>query len=114
MKEFIFVFRANYSDISKVSPEETQNRMEQWTKWIDSIASQNKLAEGGNHLSTDGKVLRHKGVITDGPYNENKVSILGYILIKAISYQEAVELAKGCPILGGDGNSVEVREIATT
>jgi hypothetical protein len=33
--------------------------------------------------------------------------------VKADSVEEAVEFAKGCPVLQGEGNSVEVRKIAT-
>jgi hypothetical protein len=45
---------------------------------------------------------------------ENTASILGYILILASSLDQAVELAKDCPILSGKGTSVEVREISNS
>jgi hypothetical protein len=35
----------------------------------------------------------------------------GYLLCKAGSYDEAVEIAKGCPVLESDTGVVEVREI---
>jgi hypothetical protein len=111
MKEFILLFRADYSDIATVSDQETQERNERWMDWIDSLEANDHLAEGGNHLNTVGKVLRSKGVITNGPFREEKTSILGYILILASSLDEAVELAKDCPILAGEDTSVEVREI---
>lgn len=41
-----------------------------------------------------------------------KETIGGYIIVKAESIEEAVGFAQGCPILQGDGNSVEVRRIA--
>jgi len=112
MKEYILIFRANYQDIAGVSAEETRERSNRWMDWIDDLVDQNHLAEGGNHLSPEGKVLRGKGAITNEPYRENKESILGYILILAASLDEAVELAKNCPILAGEGTSVEVREIS--
>ena len=34
------------------------------------------------------------------------------MIVKADSVEEAVEFAKGCPVLQGEGNSVEVRRIA--
>ncbi len=110
MKEFLFVFRGDVQAMSTTSPEEMQRRTKTWMDWIGGIAAQNRLVDKGNPLMFDGKVLRPQGVVTDGPYMEIKESILGYSLVKAGSYDEAVELAKGCPLLYGGGN-VEVREI---
>ncbi|MBD0378319.1 MAG: transcription initiation protein, partial [Flavisolibacter sp.] len=46
------------------------------------------------------------------PFGDIKETIGGYIIVKADSVDEAVEMAKGCPVLQGEGNSVEVRKIA--
>jgi hypothetical protein len=34
------------------------------------------------------------------------------MIVRAESVEEAVEFAKGCPVLQGEANSVEVRRIA--
>lgn len=111
MKEFILIFRADYRDISNVSAEVTLKRNNRWMDWIEDLNAKNHLAEGGSHLNSGGKVLRHNDIITDGPFREVKESVLGYILILADSLNEAVELAKFCPLLAGEETSVEVREI---
>jgi hypothetical protein len=111
MKEFMLVFRADYNDISSVSKEETQDRNNRWMEWIDHLVTNNRLAEGGNHLTPEGKVLRGKDITSDGPFREVKESMLGYILIYAVSFSEAIELARACPILTGENTSVEIREI---
>ena len=49
----------------------------------------------------------------DGPYVEVKDSIQGYMLLEAKDIDQAVELARGCPILEGDG-TVEVRPIGAS
>jgi hypothetical protein len=113
MKEYILLFRADYSDLASVSHEETRERNNRWMDWTDDLVDKNHLVEGGNHLNPEGKVLFGNGVITDGPFRENKESVLGYILILADSLVNAVELAQTCPILAGEGTSVEVREIGT-
>ena len=110
MKEFMFVFRTDYKVIPKDSPEEMQALTKKWQDWIEGITAQNKLVETGKRLSSDGKVVRANSVITDGPYTEIKESIGGYIFVKGESLEEAVELAKGCPILIS-GGCVEIREI---
>lgn len=111
MKQYLLLFRANYQDIGSVSAEEMQERNDRWMDWIDDLTDKNALAEGGNHLDSGGKVLRGNGSVTDGPFLEVKESILGYLLINAESYDAAVKLAKDCPILAGEGTSVEVRRI---
>jgi hypothetical protein len=50
--------------------------------------------------------------VTDGPYVEAMDSIGGYMLIEAKNMDQAVELAKGCPILESDG-TVEIRPIVS-
>ncbi|HRG80147.1 MAG TPA: YciI family protein, partial [Cyclobacteriaceae bacterium] len=60
----------------------------------------------------DAKVVWPNNVVTNGPFGEIKETIGGYIIVKANSVEEAVEFAKGSPVLQGDGNSVEVRKIA--
>ena len=110
MKDFLLIFRTDYSTMPKASPEEMQANTKRWMDWIGGIAAQNKLTARGNRLFPTGKVLKAGNVITDGPYTEIKESIIGYSIVKAASFDEAVELADGCPILKIGGN-VEVREI---
>ena len=110
MTEFMFIFRTDYQAIPTDSPEEMQAATKKWQDWIGGIAAQNKLVQIGKRLNSDGKVVRANGVITDGPYTEIKESIGGYMFVKTESSEEAIELAKGCPILAAGGN-VEIREI---
>lgn len=110
MKEFLFVFRNDYKSVPAGSPEEMQVIMKQWMDWIGGIAAQNKLADKGNRLGSEGKVVRANNIITDGPYTEIKELIGGYIAVKADSFEEASEMAKGCPIFNTGGN-LEIREI---
>lgn len=112
MKEFILIFR--HEDGSKVaSPEQIQIWMKQTMDWLGGIAAQNKLVSSGNGLSfEDSKVVRHNNVVTNGPFGEIKETIGGYVIVRAESVEEAVEFAKGSPVLQGEGNSVEVRKIA--
>lgn len=111
MKEFMLVFRADYNAMIKASPEDMQKIAKKWMDWIGSINAQNIPFERGKRLSFDGRVVKPNNVVTDGPYSEIKESIAGYSIVKVDSYDKAVEIAKGCPILFSGGN-VEVRELA--
>ena len=86
--------------------------MKMYQDWVGGIAARNKFV-GGKGLSTEGKVIKSNQVITDGPYAEIKESLAGFITVKAKDFDDAVSLAKNCPILAGAGNSVEVRKIVS-
>ena len=111
MKDYLLVYRADYSFMPERSPEEMAAMSKRWMDWMGSIAAQNKLANRGNRLEGTGKVIKNDNTVTNGPYAEIKESIGGYSIVKAESYEAAIELAKGCPVLKLGGN-VEVREIS--
>ncbi|MEO6328953.1 MAG: YciI family protein [Ginsengibacter sp.] len=110
MKEFLFVYRADYKAMPDGTPEEREAIMKTWMDWLGGIAAKGNLADKGNRLGSARKVVKPNSIITDGPYTEIKELIGGYSLIIANSLEEATEIAKDCPILEIGGN-VEVREI---
>lgn len=112
MDEFVLIMR-HPDGKALVSPEQMQIWMKQTMDWLGGIAAQNKLVSQGNGLSfDDARVVRPNNVVTNGPFGEIKEAIGGYIIVRAESVDEAVEFAKGCPVLQGEGNSMEVRKIA--
>lgn len=112
MEEFVLIMR-HPDGKALVSPEQMQAWMKQTMDWLGGIAAQNKLVSQGNGLSfEDARVVRPNNVVTNGPFGEIKETIGGYIIVRADSVDEAVEFAKGCPVLQGEGNSMEVRKIA--
>jgi hypothetical protein len=111
MDEFLLIFR--HEDGGKIaSPEQMQVWMKQTMDWIATITAKNKFVGGNGLPFQDARVVHHNQVVTNGPFGEIKETIGGYIIVKADSVEEAVEFAKGCPVLQGDGNTVEVRKIA--
>jgi len=110
MNEFMLIFR--HQDGTKIaSPEQMQIWMKQTMDWIGGIAAQNKFVEGNGLPFADARVVHHGNVVTNGPFGEIKETLGGYIIVKADSVEEAVEFAKGSPVLAGDGNTVEVRRL---
>jgi hypothetical protein len=111
MDEFILIFR--HEDGQKIaSPEQIETWMKQTMDWIGGIAAQNKFVSGTGLPFDNAKVVKHNNIVTNGPFGDIKETIGGFIIVKAESLDEAVEFAKGSPVLQGDGNSVEVRKIA--
>jgi len=110
MNEFMLIFR--HQDGHKVaSPEQIKIWMKQTMDWIGGIAAQNKFIEGNGLSFDDARIVGYGNVVTDGPFGDIKETLGGYISVKADSIEEAVEFAKGCPVLQGEGNTVEVRKI---
>ena len=106
----MLIFR--HQDGSKLaSPEQIQVWMKQTMDWIGGIAAQNKFIEGNGLVFDDAKIVGHNRVVTNGPFGEIKETIGGYIMVRADSVEEAVEFAKGSPVLRGEGNTVEVRKL---
>ncbi|MBS1636139.1 MAG: transcription initiation protein [Bacteroidetes bacterium] len=114
MEEYALIMR--HEDGKKVaSPEQIQQWMKQTMDWIGGIAAQNKFVSGTGLPFDEARTVTNrdaKKVVTNGPFGEIKETIGGLIVVRAESVEEAVEFAKGCPVLQGEGNSVEVRKIA--
>ena len=109
MKEFMMVFRNTGMGDFKPTPEQIKAVEKQWADWFGSIAAQGKYT-GGSRPGPEGKTIKAGNVVTDGPYTEVKEILMGVTLINAESLEDAVEIAKGCPILLVGGN-VEVRPV---
>jgi len=114
MDEFALIMR--HEDGAKLaSPEQMQTWMKQTMHWIGGIAAQNKFVSGTGLPFDSARVVttkNSKSIVTNGPFGDIKETIGGFIIVKAESIDEAVEFAKGCPVLAGEGNSMEVRKIA--
>ncbi|MCB0602649.1 MAG: transcription initiation protein [Saprospiraceae bacterium] len=112
MNEYSLIMR--HEDGSRIaSPEQMQIWMKQTMDWIGGIAAQNKFVGSQGLIFDDARVVHFNDVVTNGPFGDIKETIGGLIIVRAESIDEAVAFAKGCPVLQGDGNTVEVRKIAT-
>ena len=111
MEEYALIMR--HEDGNKIaSPEQMQVWMKQTMDWIGGIAAQNKFVGGTGLLFDDARVVKSNKTVTNGPFGDIKETIGGFITVKANSMEEAVEFAKGCPVLGGEGNTMEVRRLS--
>ncbi len=82
----------------------TKEYFDRFVEWAMKIAS-NEIP--GNRFKQEGKVVSSERV-DDLKFSDDTVG--GYLMIKADNYDEAVDVAKGCPILE-NGGLVEVREV---
>lgn len=111
MKDYLFLFRGGL-DFTKATPEQLQDILGKWTNWVRQLTTKG-IYNGGERLTRD-EAATIKGSakqVTQSPYIANGEQVGGYISIKAESLQQAIDIAKDCPIFLFDGN-VEVREVA--
>jgi hypothetical protein len=110
MKDYLLLFRGGL-DFTTATPEQMQQAMMKWKNWIEELTKNDKY-NGGERLARNGAVIKgSKKEISDGPYTESKEIVGGYVSIKSDDLQQAIEIARGCPIFNYDGN-VEIREVA--
>jgi len=113
MKEFVLIFRTENNPDFKPTPAQMQDMMTSWSNWMGGIAARDRLVSGGSRLGIkESRTVGPDNMVSDGPYTEIKEFINGYIIVRSNTVDEAVEMAKGCPILHGRGK-VEVRPVVT-
>jgi hypothetical protein len=78
--------------------------MKAWDGWMTSIGP--ALKDGGNPFTPQAKTIDPMGKVTDGPAGS---PASGYSIIQASSLDDAVKLAKDCPVLQG-GAKISVYE----
>ena len=109
MANFMYLFRSNPTAYRSMSPEQMQLTVKKWSDWRDTLGKNGHIKQLGERLEGTGKVVRGKEkTVTDGPYVEVKDFIQGFMIVDASDSEQALELAKGCPILESDG-TVEIR-----
>jgi hypothetical protein len=106
----MLILKGDTSDWANLTPEQAQGLMQRYYDWSQEIADKGISLSGAPLMETGRVLTARDGVVVDGPYTETKESIGGYYIIKADDYEQAVEIAKGCPALIYNG-IVEVREV---
>ncbi len=79
--------------------EEQALVLKAWGTWFEKLGDH--LVDGGNPTGPEVKTIKSDKSVIDGP--DGKMAT-GYSMIKADSFDAALELANGCPMLDGGGN----------
>lgn len=91
------------------SPAQMQEMYARFGAWMKQF--EGNIVDLGGRLG-DGKLvtsLHH----TDGPFAEASEDIGGFMILRAKSLEEAIQVARACPGVVSPGSGVEVREIRT-
>jgi hypothetical protein len=110
-EKFMFVFRGGDTHPQTANDsKEAKEYIQSWITWMQYLGQKGILV-GAENLQRTGKQVNGKSkVVTDGPFILAKEMVNGYIIVNAKDINEAIEIAKGCPIFQENGK-VEVRPI---
>ncbi|MEM9317858.1 MAG: hypothetical protein AAGA70_02490 [Pseudomonadota bacterium] len=100
MPKFLYIYHGGQSP---ETPEAQNAVMRAWMDWIGGLGT--SFIDPGNPVGLS-KTVSADGVGDGGGVNPAS----GYGMVEAASIDDAVRMARGCPILG-DGGTVEVAEI---
>lgn len=108
-KIFMMIFRLEPNTEYQPTQDELNKQHQSWGKFIGNIAIQEKLVST-HQLGFEGKVLSADLSISEGVNIADRKTLGGNMIVRANSIDEAMEMAKDCPILH-IGGTVEVRNI---
>jgi hypothetical protein len=107
--EFMLLFRFEPSKDYQPTQAELNEQHQLWGAFIGKIAIAEKLVST-HQLGFTGKRISADKSVSDGLHIADKQTVGGNMIVKANSLEQAVEMAKECPILLM-GGTVEVRNI---
>lgn len=95
MGKFVFVYYAG--------SETDGGSNEDWMSWFEKLGK--KVVDPGNPFAGGGQAINKDGVM-----DVNSMPVTGYSIVEAKDMDEAVAMAKDCPLVPTEGGAVCVYE----
>ena len=110
MENFMLLFRGSDVYQPGQSPEALQELKQKLIHWVGDLVNKG-LHVASEPLEPTGKQVGGiKKTIIDAPFGEGREIIGGCTIVLAKDINEAIQIAKSCPILESNAN-IEVRPI---
>jgi hypothetical protein len=112
MADYMLLFWAPTHVLSEAqtrSAEEARKSGERWGAWQKALTDAGHSVTGAQLEAEGRRVIGNEKAVVDGTWGGDHV-MGGYFVVSASSLAEAVELAKGSPVLE-NGGTVEVRPV---
>lgn len=110
MKNYMLFIREDLEALKRMTEDELQEDIRIMVKWVEELSRAGNYVSG-DPLEPDTRVARKEAILTDGSFIETKEALSGYIVISAENIDQAAHIAQGCPLLGRNVKSLEVRPI---
>ena len=113
MTEFILIFRRDVQEFNRDYKEARAVAVpeigKKWFSWMEKLHEEERIVSPYQRISKAGITVFPDSTITNSPFAEVKDAFAGFLIVKAIDFNEALGIAKACPNLLQNG-SVEVRK----
>lgn len=111
---YMFLLYSDESGMADVTPEQWDQMLQAHNQWSASVVAAGATIVSGEALamSATSTTVRKSGgapVVTDGPFAETKEALGGYYTLDCADLDQALALARTCPI-----DVVEVRPVIPT
>jgi len=110
MEHFMLLFRGSDVYQPVQSPESQQTLKQKMLHWVGDLSKKGVHVNSEPLQPTGKHVSGAKKIVTDAPFGGVKEIIGGCTIVQTKDIDEAVEIAKGCPILESNAN-IEVRPV---
>lgn len=110
MPTYLALLHDDPAQFENLQAEEMQSIIERYRAWRVRMEGRGAVLSGYKLADGEGKVLRRRGgrpEIKDGPFGESKEVVGGYFVLRAASYEEAIEILGDCPHL--EFGAIELR-----
>jgi hypothetical protein len=115
MAKFMLILHQTPGVWRNISAAEMQRKVERYQAWAGKIHSSGRHVASEKLGEEGGKLLRlqegHLSIL-DGPYSEVKEVVGGFFVLRADSYEEAIQLSRDCPFL--EDGRIEIRQTDPT
>ena len=108
-QKYLVMLRSTPGKQEPPPPTQLQDMYAAFHAWKEKFKT--NIVDMGAKLKPGGKIVTASGA-TDGPFVEAKEIVGGFMIIAAESYDQAIEIASGCPGVVRPGSSLEIREMA--
>jgi hypothetical protein len=110
--QYMFLVRGGSCQDGELSPEQMQAKMTEVYAWMDSLAKRG-IMSAAQPLTPDRKIVSGPNgtIVSDGVAAESKEAIGGFFIVNVATMDEAVAIARTCPMFKY-GGQLEVRRIA--
>ena len=85
---------------------------ERFSSWLSSLRESGRYVDSHKlHDQTGARLSVRGGQVVEGPFMETKEAVGGLVVIQASSLQEAIAIARECPIFDLQNGHIEVRAV---
>jgi hypothetical protein len=85
---------------------------ERFASWLTSVRESGRYVDSHKlHDQTGARLTVRGGQVVEGPFMETKEAVGGVVVVQAASLEEAIAIARECPVFSLQNGNIEVRVV---